>query len=271
MLRRWRLAILTAICGVLIAAAKLSDGAPVAAAIILSIFAGLAFAVSPGFFPRHERAADVLADGRPVVYWRPGCPFCLRLRAQLGPDSARLHWVDIWQDPEGAAAVRAITGGTRRCRRWSWTAKATSTRTRPGCAPRSRRPRRSRSARAALSPRASGMLRPQLALSRRPGRRRRSAGVPVSDRRSARIPAGGHASAAAGWAVGGQPAFQPTKRSKSSAGERRGRSTTARSRLPHMYMASDTWSAPVVRASLAGGHGQASPQARHCQLGRCQT
>ena len=111
MLRRWRLAILTAICGVLIAAAKLSGGAPVAAAIILAVFAGLAFAVSPGFFPRHEPAAGVLADGRPVVYWRPGCPFCLRLRARLGPDAARLHWVDSWQDPEGAAAVRAITGG----------------------------------------------------------------------------------------------------------------------------------------------------------------
>ncbi|WP_433826289.1 glutaredoxin domain-containing protein [Actinoplanes sp. CA-015351] len=111
MLRRWRLAILATICGVLVAAVKIGDGSPGGAAFLLLLFLGLALAVSPGVFPRPERAADAVLDGRPVVYWRPGCPFCLRLRARLGPDAGRLHWVDIWQDPEGAAAVRAITGG----------------------------------------------------------------------------------------------------------------------------------------------------------------
>jgi mycoredoxin len=111
MLRRWRLAILSALCGVLVAASKLGDGSTWAAVVLLLLFLGLAVAVSPTVFPRPERAADAVRDGRPVVYWRPGCPFCVRLRARLGPDAARLHWVDIWQDPDGAAAVRAITGG----------------------------------------------------------------------------------------------------------------------------------------------------------------
>ncbi|MFC7533682.1 glutaredoxin domain-containing protein [Actinoplanes sp. GCM10030250] len=111
MVRRWRLAILTVLCGALIAAVKLGDGSPWGAALILAIFLGLAFAVSPQLFPRPETAAEARADGRPVVYWRPGCPFCIRLRARLGPEASRLHWVDIWSDPEGAAAVRAITGG----------------------------------------------------------------------------------------------------------------------------------------------------------------
>ncbi|MEU8238682.1 glutaredoxin domain-containing protein [Actinoplanes missouriensis] len=111
MLRRWRLAILTATCGGLIAAVKFGDGSPWGAAFVIVIFLGLAFVVSPQLFPRAESAAEAITDGRPVVYWRPGCPFCVRLRARLGPDADRVHWVDIWRDPEGAATVRSITGG----------------------------------------------------------------------------------------------------------------------------------------------------------------
>lgn len=102
---------LAAICGALIAGVKFGEGSPMAGALLLLLFLGLAFAVSPQLFPRAETAAEAQADGRPVVYWRPGCPFCIRLRARLGADAGRLHWVDIWRDPEGAAAVRAITGG----------------------------------------------------------------------------------------------------------------------------------------------------------------
>ncbi len=78
-------------------------------------FALLATFVSPLAFPRSLPAAEAqrrsAADGRAIVYWRPGCPFCLRLRATLVGTSRRAHWVDIWQDPEGAAAVRAVADG----------------------------------------------------------------------------------------------------------------------------------------------------------------
>lgn len=99
---------MTAICGVLIAAAKIGDGAPGTAALLMAAFLVLAFALSPLAFPRATAAGP---DDRPVVYWRPGCVFCLRLRARLGAEADRLRWVDIWQDPAAAAAVRAITGG----------------------------------------------------------------------------------------------------------------------------------------------------------------
>ncbi|MDI6101509.1 glutaredoxin domain-containing protein [Actinoplanes sp. NEAU-A12] len=120
MLRRWSAAILTALCGVLVAATKISDGAPGSAALLLALFLGLGFVLSPLAFPRSSpadadlattTAPDSTADDRPIVYWRPGCVFCLRLRVRLGADAARLRWVDIWQDPAAAAAVREITGG----------------------------------------------------------------------------------------------------------------------------------------------------------------
>ncbi|MFB9318294.1 glutaredoxin domain-containing protein [Cryptosporangium minutisporangium] len=52
------------------------------------------------------------ADGRPIVYWRPGCQHCIWLRFRLGLSARRAYWVNIWADPEGAGAVRAAADGT---------------------------------------------------------------------------------------------------------------------------------------------------------------
>jgi mycoredoxin len=75
----------------------------------------LALVISPLVFPRSLTAAEAqrrsAADGRPIVYWRPGCVYCLRLRRRLGRAARKVHWVNIWNDPGAAAAVRQITGG----------------------------------------------------------------------------------------------------------------------------------------------------------------
>jgi glutaredoxin len=82
---------------------------------LLVLFLLLAGAHSPLVFPRPVGALEAerrsAADGRPVVYWRPGCQYCLRLRVRLGRDAHRVHWVDIWRDPDGAAVVRAANQG----------------------------------------------------------------------------------------------------------------------------------------------------------------
>ncbi|WP_443333252.1 glutaredoxin family protein [Streptomyces sp. CB01883] len=66
-------------------------------------------------FPPVDRAAEAQArsavDGRPVVYRRAGCTYCLRLRFRLGRGARRLHWVHIWRDPAVAAALRAVHDG----------------------------------------------------------------------------------------------------------------------------------------------------------------
>ncbi|CAM5410214.1 hypothetical protein SBADM41S_07164 [Streptomyces badius] len=138
-------------------------GDPVMAAVILVLFTLFAVVHSPLIFPGPVPAAEALrraaADGRPVVYWRPGCTYCLRLRLRLGRDASRLHWVNIWRDPAGAAAVRAATGGTRPCRPSSSRTGRTSTRTRRGYAD-SCRPARDRPGRGTvlqLSTRTDGM------------------------------------------------------------------------------------------------------------------
>ena len=46
-----------------------------------------------------------------TVFWRPGCPFCWRLRARLKRAGVQTDEVNIWDDPAGAAFVRSVTGG----------------------------------------------------------------------------------------------------------------------------------------------------------------
>lgn len=45
------------------------------------------------------------------VLWRPGCPFCSRLRGELARAGVTTTERDIWSDPDAAARVRAATGG----------------------------------------------------------------------------------------------------------------------------------------------------------------
>jgi uncharacterized protein (DUF427 family)/glutaredoxin len=45
------------------------------------------------------------------VLWRPGCPYCSRLRRGLQRAGVRTVERDIWADPDAAARVRAVTGG----------------------------------------------------------------------------------------------------------------------------------------------------------------
>ncbi|MEU3839261.1 glutaredoxin domain-containing protein [Streptomyces sp. NPDC028635] len=115
MRRAWILPVLFVLCGSAVATSLIFKGNADAAAALLPVFVVLAVVHSPLIFPRSisalEAQARSAADGRPVVFWRPGCTYCMRLRIRLGRSARRLHWVDIWRDPAGAAAVRAANDG----------------------------------------------------------------------------------------------------------------------------------------------------------------
>lgn len=115
MTRAWILPMLLVVCGALVATTMVVRGFPGAAVALLLMFALLAGLNSPLVFPRSIGAVEAqrrsAVDGRPIVYWRPGCMYCLRLRIRLGRGAGRLHWVDIWRDPDGATAVRAANDG----------------------------------------------------------------------------------------------------------------------------------------------------------------
>lgn len=59
-------------------------------------------------------AADDQRDSTTTAvgfYWRPGCPFCVMLRARLAPTGLPLREVNIWDDHDAAARVRAVADG----------------------------------------------------------------------------------------------------------------------------------------------------------------
>lgn len=61
--------------------------------------------------PRHTDIEAHRGDFPVVVYWRPGCVYCLRLRGALGKDKDKATWVNIWADEEAATFVRSINDG----------------------------------------------------------------------------------------------------------------------------------------------------------------
>ncbi|WP_145768380.1 glutaredoxin domain-containing protein [Streptomyces brevispora] len=115
MMRAWILPMLFVLGGSVVATGLILSGVPGEAAALLLLFVLLAVVHSPLVFPRSIGALEAqrrsAVDGRPVVFWRSGCKYCLRLRIRLGRSARQLHWVDIWSDPAGAAVVRAVNDG----------------------------------------------------------------------------------------------------------------------------------------------------------------
>src|SRR5665811_1039858 len=78
------------------------------------ITGGLAWWISPyrgGRTTRHREVMAMPEQDRPVIYWRPGCGFCARLRSTLGERAHDVQWVNIWQDKDAAAFVRSVNDG----------------------------------------------------------------------------------------------------------------------------------------------------------------
>lgn len=46
-----------------------------------------------------------------IVYWRPGCPFCVKLKLGLRLTRTPHRLVNIHEDADAAAVVRAHNGG----------------------------------------------------------------------------------------------------------------------------------------------------------------
>ena len=46
-----------------------------------------------------------------TLYWRPGCPLCMRMRLVLRAQRVRIHQVNIWRDAQAAAIVRSVADG----------------------------------------------------------------------------------------------------------------------------------------------------------------
>ncbi|WP_235831397.1 glutaredoxin domain-containing protein [Gordonia zhaorongruii] len=84
---------------------------------LIVVFAVLLAAFGWWLFPRRgsgpdQRDAVVAAEaGTVVIYWRPGCMYCARLRRRLVRVRNRAVWVNIWADADAAVFVRSVNDG----------------------------------------------------------------------------------------------------------------------------------------------------------------
>lgn len=76
------------------------------------IFLAVALASSPLLKRTSVSQQQAVSAGSDVViYHRPGCSFCIRLKAVLGTKGSKATWVDIWDDEDAAEFVRSVNEG----------------------------------------------------------------------------------------------------------------------------------------------------------------
>ena len=113
--RRWWSALLVMAFGVIFAVLNVVVGNVVAGVLIGLLLIAFGLAISPAIFPRSRGWAESLRLARsrqaPLILWKPGCSWCIRMRFALGTAGNRAVWVDIWDDPEAAAAARQRNDG----------------------------------------------------------------------------------------------------------------------------------------------------------------
>ncbi len=83
--------------------------------VIAVLLGGYALMVSPAIYPKSadlqvalERAT---AGQAPLVFWKPGCRYCIRLRLAVGRTGRRMSWIDSSVDKQAQAIVRSKNGG----------------------------------------------------------------------------------------------------------------------------------------------------------------
>jgi len=80
--------------------------------VVPAVLLAAAVAASPLFKRTSVSRAEALASGNDVViYHRPGCTFCIRMKTMLGATGKSATWVDIWDDEEAAEFVRSVNEG----------------------------------------------------------------------------------------------------------------------------------------------------------------
>lgn len=110
---RWGSALALLVAGVALAVQGVRSGDM---SFIVVCFTSFVFAwwLSPlnGRGGARHAEVDAAREHYPVViYWRPGCVYCMRLRGALGKAKDRATWISIWADEDAAAFVRSVNDG----------------------------------------------------------------------------------------------------------------------------------------------------------------
>jgi mycoredoxin len=107
--RQWVIAAVAAVAGF-----ALVNFGNIASSIVIMVLVVVFLLVltTPVLYPRSlsDDASRVAATEKsvPLIYWRPGCIFCLRLRVALLLRGKKAVWTNIRADVAAAARVRSV-------------------------------------------------------------------------------------------------------------------------------------------------------------------
>ncbi|MEW1878361.1 glutaredoxin domain-containing protein [Rhodococcus sp. NPDC080181] len=110
--RQWVIAAVAAVAGF-----ALVNFGNIASSIVIMVLVVVFLLVltTPVLYPRSasDDASRVAAIEKsvPLIYWRPGCIFCLRLRVALLLRGKKAVWTNIRADAAAAARVRSVNDG----------------------------------------------------------------------------------------------------------------------------------------------------------------
>lgn len=114
-LGRWWPAVFLTLAAVVFFAGETVGGhllVGVVAAVPLLVFAWL---ISPALYPASEdleKARHRAMQGRaPLVFWKPGCTYCILMRVRVGFAGSKVSWVDSSVDEAARSVVRSLNGG----------------------------------------------------------------------------------------------------------------------------------------------------------------
>ena len=113
-LDRWLPVVAMLAGGVVVALLSFSGGSIVSGVVFVTAFAALGWWSWPGrrgTHVSHRRAHEAASDDDVIIYWRPGCSYCARLRVGLGRARRQVTWVNIWRDDEAAEFVASHREG----------------------------------------------------------------------------------------------------------------------------------------------------------------
>lgn len=109
-IERWIPAVALLVVGALFAKDAVEDaGFRPALVVGLAVLLAGGWWVSPmrrGRHVRHARARAESGDEDLIVYWKPGCSYCIRLLATLDrSEKEQIRWVNVWRDADAAQFV----------------------------------------------------------------------------------------------------------------------------------------------------------------------
>ncbi len=115
MIGRWWPSVFVALAGLVFLVGEVVASHRVVGGVAAGLLLAFSWVLSPAFFPSSAELGQArrraTQQEAPVIFWKPGCSYCILMRVMVGPAGRRATWVDSSLDEQARAVVRSVNGG----------------------------------------------------------------------------------------------------------------------------------------------------------------